>query len=182
MTEPHASEPQTPPPDDKDWTWTLQRVCPECGYDAATVERSAVPALVGDAMSRFPHALGRPGAARRPAPTTWSPLEYSCHVRDVCRVFAGRVDLMREQDEPRFADWDQDTTAQQERYWAQDPAVVSAEVVQAADLAAAAFARVRGDDWERRGVRSNGSEFTIDSLARYFLHDLYHHVADLGQH
>jgi len=146
-----------------------------------TVERSAVPALVRDAVSRFPDALRRPGAAKRPTPATWSPLEYACHVRDVCVVFAERVDLMREQDEPRFANWDQDATALQERYWEQDPAVVSAELDQASDLAATAFARVRDDDWERRGVRSNGSEFTIDSLARYFLHDLYHHVADLEQ-
>ena len=176
-----SGEPVAPPPDDKDWTWTLQRVCPECGYDAETVQRSAVPALVRDAMSRFPDALRRPDAAKRPTPATWSPLEYACHVRDVCVVFAERVDLMREQDEPRFANWDQDATALQERYWEQDPAVVSAELDQASDLAATAFTRVRDDDWERRGVRSNGSEFTIDSLARYLLHDLYHHVADLEQ-
>lgn len=168
-------------PDDKDWTWTLSRVCPECHYDAATVVRSAVPSLVRDAMSRFPDALRHPEATRRPTPATWSPLEYACHVRDVCRVFAQRVDLMREQDAPVFANWDQDATALEERYWEQDPAVVAEQVDEATDLAAAAFARVRGDEWERRGLRSNGSEFTVDSLARYFLHDLYHHVADLQQ-
>ncbi|MFE3823457.1 hypothetical protein ACFXO8_35465, partial [Nocardia tengchongensis] len=31
----------------------------------------------------------------------------------------------------------------------------------------------------RGGLRSNGSAFTIDSMARYFLHDLVHHVHDV---
>ena len=26
-------------PDDKDWTWVVQRPCPECGYDATSVTR-----------------------------------------------------------------------------------------------------------------------------------------------
>ena len=33
--------------------------------------------------------LQRESARQRPAPTVWSPLEYACHVRDVCRVFTG---------------------------------------------------------------------------------------------
>lgn len=166
-------------PDTKDWTWVLARPCPECGFTADAVTMAAVPQQITDNADLWADIL-RGEVRTRPEPGVWSPLEYACHVRDVCRVFAERVDLMREQDEPRFADWDQDATALQQRYWEQDPAVVSTEVDEASDLAATAFARVRDDDWERRGVRSNGSEFTIDSLARYFLHDLYHHVADLG--
>ena len=33
-------------PDDKDWTWVLERPCPECGFDAATVP--PVVAVVSD--------------------------------------------------------------------------------------------------------------------------------------
>ena len=25
-------------PDDKDWTWVLQRPCPECGFEAAALD------------------------------------------------------------------------------------------------------------------------------------------------
>ncbi len=178
---PERSQPPVPPePDDKDWTWTLERVCRECGFDTGGVGRSAVPALVRDAMSRFSDALERPDATRRPSARTWSVLEYSCHVRDVCAIFTERVELMRSQDEPRFADWDQDATALEGRYWSQDPHDVSGEVAAAAEVAATAFGRVGADEWPRRGFRSNGSEFTIDSLARYFLHDLHHHVWDIG--
>ena len=174
-----------PEPDDKDWTWVLTRPCPDCGYDPATVQRAAIPALVRDAMSRFPDALRRPDAATRPTPTTWSTLEYSCHVRDVCRTFAGRVALMLDVPDgeaARFVNWDQDATALEHRYWEQDPAVVADEVVASGEEAALAFALAGPPDdsaWDRQGVRSNGSAFTVDTLGRYFLHDLYHHVWDV---
>ena len=44
--------------------------------------------------------------------------EYGCHVRDTCRIFRERLDLMLTQDDPVFANWDQDVTAVQARYWA----------------------------------------------------------------
>lgn len=173
--------PDQPEPDTKDWTWTLERPCPECGYDAATVQPAAIPALVRDAMSRFPDALRREGATLRPEPRVWSPLEYGCHVRDVCRIFARRLHLMLEQDDPLFENWDQDATALQERYAEQDPLVVAVQCEDAAHEAADAFAAVADGQWPRVGRRSDGSVFTVESLGRYFLHDLYHHVHDLDR-
>ena len=35
------------------------------------------------------------------------------------------------------------------------------------------------ETWARKGFRSNGSEFTVDSLARYHLHDVLHHSHDV---
>lgn len=174
-----AGEPALPDPDVKDWTWTLDRACPECGFDAAAIERVAIPALVRDAVSRFPDVLEGPDASVRPDPQTWSALEYACHVRDACRVFTERVELMRHEDHPRFANWDQDATAVDQRYWLQDPQVVSAELSASGEAAADAFTHVRGDEWARTGSRSNGSEFTVESLGRYLLHDLFHHVWDV---
>ncbi|MEO9150911.1 MAG: DinB family protein, partial [Lapillicoccus sp.] len=113
--------PETPVPDEKDWTWTLERPCPDCGFDASGVDRSAIPALVRESTARLALALARLGARRRPAPATWSVLEYACHARDVCTTFTDRVERMRSQDDPQFANWDQDATALAERYWEQDP-------------------------------------------------------------
>ena len=177
--QPATADPATPEPDGKDWTWTLERACPECGFDAATIEPVAIPALVRDAASRWPDVLARPDATRRPAPATWSPLEYACHVRDVHRTFQQRLELMLEQDNPTFANWDQDETALAERYWEQDPAVVATEVTESGADLADAYTRVGEGDWARTGVRSNGSTFTVDSLGRYLLHDLFHHVWDV---
>ena len=33
-------------PDTKDWTWVLDRVCDECGYDAKAVNRPDIPSTV----------------------------------------------------------------------------------------------------------------------------------------
>jgi hypothetical protein len=173
------AEPQAPEPDDKDWTWTLRRPCPECGFDTAGIEPVAIPALVRDAASRWPDVLARPDATARPAPRTWSPLEYACHVRDVHRVFRERLELMLAEDDPAFANWDQDATALAERYWEQDPAVVAIEVTETGEALADAYTRVSDDQWNRTGVRSNGSIFTVESLGRYLLHDLFHHVWDV---
>lgn len=166
-------------PDTKDWTWVLERRCPECAFEAAAVPGSAVPALLRGFATRWLEVLTRPDIARRPAPGVWSPLEYACHVRDVCRVFRGRAELMLAEDSPTFANWDQDAAAVADRYGEQDPATVAAELRQAADDAAATFARVSGDDWARPGLRSNGSTFTVDTLAQYFMHDVAHHLWDV---
>ncbi|MEO8827797.1 DinB family protein [Lapillicoccus sp.] len=182
MTTSEPSEPASPPlppPDDKDWTWTLERPCPECGFDAAMVEPVAIPALVRDAVSRWADVLARPEATRRPSPTTWSPLEYACHVRDVCTLFTERLRLMVEEDDPTFANWDQDETALDDRYWTQDPEVVGEQLADAGETLAVAYTRVGDGQWNRTGIRSNGSEFTVESLGRYLLHDLFHHVWDV---
>ena len=45
---------------------------------------------------------------------------------------------------------------------------------------AAARLRETVPRWERRGSRSNGSQFTVATLAGYFLHDVEHHLHDVG--
>ncbi|KGN37144.1 methyltransferase type 12 [Knoellia subterranea KCTC 19937] len=167
-------------PDDKDWTWTLERPCPDCGFDPTTVDGPDIASLVTAYTTPWTDVLARPDVAARPNPSTWSPLEYACHVRDVCDLFADRVQLMLDEDGARFANWDQDVTAVESAYAAQPPVVVASEIPVAAARLSAAYAGVSGSQWERRGVRSNGSEFTVLTLGRYGLHDLRHHVWDVG--
>ena len=78
------------------------------------------------------------------------------------------------------SDWDQDATAAAERYAEQDPEVVADELAAEAEQMAAALAAVEPSQLDRRGLRSDGSAFTVDSLARYFLHDALHHVWDVS--
>ena len=86
---------------------------------------------------------------------------------------------MLAEDGPNFANWDQDATAVEDRYDQADPAVVNAELVEAGASLAAAFDAVAGDQWSRTGFRSDGVAFTIETFARYFLHDPVHHVHDV---
>lgn len=166
-------------PDTKDWTWVLSRPCPECGFDPSAVPNTDVAGRIRRDAAQWPHRLGEPGAAARPRPSVWSALEYGCHVRDVHRIFNHRVQLMLNEDDPRFPNWDQDETALADDYGSQDPAVVAGELVEAADAVADTYTSVPDDGWGRRGLRSNGSEFTIASIAIYHLHDIVHHAYDV---
>jgi hypothetical protein len=38
---------------------------------------------------------------------------------------------------------------------------------------------VGGTDWSRTGARSDGARFTVDSFARYMIHDPVHHLHDV---
>ncbi|GAA4479101.1 DinB family protein [Rhodococcus olei] len=166
-------------PDTKNWTWVVERPCPDCGFDPATVEFAAIPELTRANARRWPAVLARPDAALRPDERTWSPLEYGAHVRDVLRIFRERLQLMLDRDDPVFANWDQDATAVAERYGEQDPAVVADELTAAAEAIADAFAAVPEGALGRRGLRSDGSAFTVRTLAVYFLHDPVHHLNDV---
>jgi hypothetical protein len=167
-------------PDTNDWTWVLQRPCPECGFDAQSFPRDGVGDMLRRNVAIWRDVLGtRSDVRERPRPTAWSPLEYGCHVRDVYRFFGYRLDLMLTLDRPDFANWDQDATALAGRYHEQDPALVAHELSDAGAALATAFDSVRGEQWRRTGHRSDGSVFTVDSFGRYLLHDVVHHVWDV---
>jgi hypothetical protein len=119
-------------PDTKDWTWVLDRPCPECGFDSRTVAREDVAGLLRRNAAAWPAVPEQPAAARRPRPDKWAPLE-------------------------------------------QDPAVVAAELTEAAGHLASAFEQV--SDWSRPGTRSDGAHFTIETLARYLVHDPVHTIS-----
>ena len=120
-------------PDTKNWTWVLERPCPECGFDAAV--------------------RGQPGR--------WSDHEYGCHVRDVFDRFAARFQLMRDETDPAFENWDQDETAVTERYGEQDPTVVATELAAAGERLATLLGDIRADELGRTGRRSDGARFTV---------------------
>ena len=170
---------ETVAPDTKDWTWVLDRPCPDCGFEAASVTVDRIPGIVRDNATTWEAVLTLADAATRPAPGTWSPLEYACHVRDVHRIFDLRVGMMLDREDPQFPNWDQDDTALAERYAEQDPATVSADLLDAAEAVAERYESVPPDAWDRGGSRSDGSRFTVASIGRYHLHDIVHHAWDV---
>lgn len=122
-------------------------------------------------------------------------------MRDVCRIFAYRTAVAARVDAvdpgvpafdaqgldaaetadgvPVFSNWDQDETAIADRYGEQDPAIVAAELAEAADRVARALESVPASDRGFQVRRSDGSTFTVETLAGYFLHDVIHHVHDV---
>ena len=157
----------------------LLRPCDECGFDASTVDAREVGAALAANAARWVEILTRADVRVRARPDRWSALEYGCHVRDVFRLYDFRLRLMLENDGPSFPNWNQDETAATENYREQDPLTVANELLAAQQSLSATFARVADDQWGRMGFRSDGAHFTIDTFARYLLHDPVHHLADV---
>ena len=168
-------------PDTKNWTWVIEQPCLDCGFDGRTTEITAIADLVRANAAAWPELLARPDAALRPTDDQWSALEYGCHVRDVFRLYALRLGRMLTEDTPRFDNWDQDVTAVEQRYDLQDPIVVAGELVEAAEHNARLWETVTPEHYARRGVRSDGAEFTVVTFATYFIHDPIHHLDDVAR-
>ncbi|HYI43846.1 MAG TPA: DinB family protein [Actinomycetota bacterium] len=168
-------------PDTKDWTWVLERPCPECSFDVRSFPREQVGAMIRDNAERWQPMLENPAADRRPSETVWSALEYACHVRDVFRLYDERLRMMLETDDPSYPNWDQDAASIEDGYGEQDPARVAADLAAAAKTLATRFDQVAGDQWERTGKRSDGANFTVESFARYLIHDPVHHIWDVNR-
>ncbi|MGY4721666.1 DinB family protein [Naumannella huperziae] len=108
-------------PDTKDWTWVINDPCPECGFDPASVTRDNLVARMTAALEPWSAILQREDVRVRPDPDTWSEGEYGAHIADVCEVMAGRIALILAEDDPEFANWDQDRAAAEGDYPSRDP-------------------------------------------------------------
>jgi hypothetical protein len=166
--------------DTKNWTWVIERPCPECGFDARHYEDADIAPAIRDNAESWPAVLARPTVRVRPNDSTWSPLEYAAHVRDVLKVYRERLGLMVGTDDPLYPNWDQDATAVDDAYNEQDPARVATQIAANAELLADGFDALTSEQWMRPGRRSDGASFTVSSMAKYLVHDLIHHRWDVS--
>lgn len=175
---------QQPKHESKNWTWVLDRTCDECHYVASDFDRDELGAKLRTNAAAWRTTLGRGSivSERPPVPpggdVIWSALEYGAHTRDVYEIFADRVKLMLKKSNPTFKDWDQNKAAVKGKYGQQDPGRVAYALATNAGKVADIYDRLSSDDWERPGMRSDGEAFTVETLGRYILHDLVHHLAD----
>ena len=88
-------------------TRTVSRIhehCAACGFDGAAY---ADPELL-ESFRSLGQPLGRatrrcrPAPSTRPAPTTWSAIEYAAHSRDVTRLHAHGLEQALTRHEPTF--------------------------------------------------------------------------------
>ena len=165
--------------DTKDWTWVLDRACGECGFDAGAFDRLAIPRAFRRNAQVWFALLADPDAGERTRSDRWSTLEYACHVHDVHQIYHDRVTQMLADDNPLFDNWDQDQAAVDGRYDGQLPSIVGPTLVASAYAMSDLYDSVPPLSWQRRGRRSDGHEFTVETLARYQLHDVVHHLHDV---
>ena len=136
--------------------------------------------MIRESANEWAHVLDRENVGVRSRDDKWSDLEYACHVRDVYQILDQRLALMLAEDDPTFQNWDQDETAVADRYDLQDPRTVKEKLRAAAESYAERYDVVTDSQWPRPGRRSNGSLFTVESLASYGLHDVVHHLWDVA--
>jgi len=168
--------------DDRDWTWVLERPCDECEYVADALSRGQLAARIRAVGGAWRQLLGRGPAVemlRDGDDRTWTPLQYGCHVRDIFELFEERTrKMLKKRKPPTFKDWDQEEAAEKGNYASQDPAKVAYALATKAGKYADLLDRVDNDEWVKEGMRSDGAAFTVESLARYCLHDVEHHLWD----
>lgn len=70
-------------------------------------------------------------------------------------------------------------TAVEDGYAEQDPTVVGRELQASGARFAEELAAVPTDAWGRSGRRSDGAVCTVETFARYFVHDPVHHLYDV---
>jgi hypothetical protein len=167
-------------PETENWTWVLERPCPQCGLDARSVAGEDIPAVLRANAAGWQRALAASAdPAARPAPGTWSPAEYACHVRDLLVLCEPRLDLMLTQHDPVFANWDQDAAVLAGRYREQPAEPVAAGIAGAAATAADRFGRLTGAQWQRPARRGDGVRYTVLTFGRNLVHEAVHHLVDV---
>ena len=163
----------------------LERQCDECRYQADVLARNEFGGRIRAVGGAWRETLSRGSVVtrlRHDDDRTWTPLQYGCHVRDVFKLFEERTrQMLKKRKPPTFTDWDQEVEAVKSDYANQAPAKVAYDLASYAGKYADLLDRVDGDDWQREGFRSDGPRFTVESLARYMLHDVEHHLWDVRE-
>ncbi|HVF13874.1 MAG TPA: DinB family protein [Acidimicrobiales bacterium] len=167
---------------------TVPDGCEECGFVYDSVGGDDAPAAIRAFARRFRAPLTRflPGedgdalVRRRPAPDTWSALEYAAHVRDVFGNYDRWVHQTLAEDRPVLEGPGPDELAASGNYNDLDPVTVADELAANADRLAATFEAVPDDGWDRVGLRRD-EERSVLLTARRAVHEGNHHLLDTGR-
>lgn len=156
--------------------------CQECGftYDLAMAE-VAGQAVVEEVAIMVEVALTVPDVVRRRVPETWSPLEYSCHTRDVLATQRERVLLARREDRPSLVPMGREERVEHDGYADQHIVNVARQLTDAAMLFANVLERLPDDAWDRTVIYNypTRTERSLRWLAVHTHHEVVHHLLDI---
>jgi hypothetical protein len=157
--------------------------CDQCGfrYNAAAAD---IPDALSALAARYRTVLTTPLAslAVRPAPETWSPLEYACHFRDVLFMQRERLYQGLVEQQPNFTPMYREQRVTIGRYNDQSPA----EVAEAIDVGALLLARLTEamDDaqWQRSCIYNYPvpGERSLLWVVQHTMHEGEHHLVDIA--
>lgn len=163
--------------------------CLECGFEAASVSKANADEVVRNLGSRYQMALGNGGPAepadarlrQRPAPGTWSALEYAAHMRDVVALWGLALHRILTEDSPQLPSVDPglpDRVAAEADYAGQEPATVGRELSANAERMAKKVATIRAEQWN---LTAWFGEVVISPLwiVQKVAHEGHHHLLDI---
>jgi len=156
--------------------------CEACSFDGSSYQPDQLLGAIRDLGPRWRRVLLDAGAELRlrPAPETWSALEYAAHSRDVTVLHVFGVEQALTVDEPRLPGIAGDDLVQRAAatYEAEDPDSVGTELEESArrlaDLAEDSGSR----SWSR-GIIIGESRSDVRFLLEHALHDSQHHLLDV---
>jgi hypothetical protein len=157
--------------------------CAECAftYDVATAP--AAGAAIAAACAEASTLLVRHAATAptRPAPATWSVLEYGCHLRDVLLVQRERVLLALRVDEPAPDPMGREERAVHDGYAEQVPTDVARQLTDASALFTHVLDRLDTNQWDRTMIYNypEPAPRSLRWVAVHTEHEARHHLADI---
>ena len=157
--------------------------CDACGFDGARSTDLELLESLRTLGERWRRQLAAAGAhlRTRPAPTTWSAIEYAAHSRDVTAMHAFGVEQALTRDEPTFPPLSDDVVERAARtYGDADPDGVSDELTAAA-LRLAQLAEDSGLAAWTRGLTVGATRSDVRRLLEHALHDSEHHLDDVAR-
>lgn len=160
--------------------------CAECGFDYDELPRAHIAGAVRGLADQFRSRLlgtGHEALRRRPAPTVWSPLERSAHVRDVLLEQRQRVLRALIHDAPTYEPMRRRAREAEPRDDHVDPVVVASQLVTASDQLAELLEGLSPEEWERIGV-DPWPERTVRDITwigRDTVHEQVHNLFDLAR-
>ncbi len=162
----------------------IDEPCSECGFNYSTVKPSDLRELLDHLGGQIGEELRSHGVdelRRRPLPDVWSPLEYSCHVRDVLFVQRDRLYRALVEETPEMPRMHRDERVRLARYNTQDSVQVAEQLGVAAALTGQAFGDVEPSAWTRTLTYNWPAPHRLDvtGLAAHTAHEVIHHLEDM---
>ena len=157
--------------------------CTECDYVFADVAREDLRPRLEAAARGFKSLMSGTSTEvlrRRPAEAVWSPLEYTCHTRDVLWNLRDRILLALVEDRPAFAPIYREHRVDLGRYNDEPPEQVGSAVQLGAGLLAWLVEGLTDEQLTRTGVYA-GEDRDVLWIARQALHEASHHLADAAK-
>jgi uncharacterized protein YqeY len=154
-------------------------VCAECGLDYDATSPVAVVSLLEPLVPEYQTLLDADveWLRERPEPSTWSALEYACHVRDCLALYDWRIRKVLAEERPEFPPMRRDAVVIEHAYNEQEPSAVARDMAANYERLADLLRQINGAGWERVGVRE-GEELSVAWMAINTLHECRHHVMD----